>query len=522
MGKRLLNRWLKQPLLDVDEINCRLDLVQAFVGDTALHHDLRQHLKRISDIERLMHNLQKRRASLQHIVKLYQSSIRLPYIKSSLGRYAGQFLSLIKGRYLDPLENWTDDDHLNMFIALVEASVDLEKLENGEYMIASGYDPNLSALKNDRDAVEQQIHNLHKQTANDLDLPFDKALKLDKSTQFGHDGVKFTNTKLKKLSDQYLKLLEEYTNCQKELVAQVVQTAATFSEVFESLAGILSEMDVLLSFADLSTSCPTPYIRPDITHSDKGDIILEGSRHPCVEAQDGVNFIPNDCSLVRGKSLFQIITGPNMGGKSTFIRQVGVNVLMAQVGCWRLSGLAWAICEHLVQVTRAPNLFATHFHELTALANEDGGHESHRAPISGVANYHVGAHIDSSSHKLTMLYKVEPGACDQSFGIHLAEFANFPQSVVNLAREKAAELEDFSSTPVISNNAKEEVGSKRKRLDNPDDMGRGAAWAHQFLHEFAALPLDQLDLKHALQQISKMRCDLERDAAEHPWLQQFF
>eukprot|EP00268_Persea_americana_P046522 TRINITY_DN4798_c0_g1_i7.p1 TRINITY_DN4798_c0_g1~~TRINITY_DN4798_c0_g1_i7.p1 ORF type:complete len:500 (-),score=112.15 TRINITY_DN4798_c0_g1_i7:342-1841(-) len=499
-----------------------------------------------------------------------------------------------------------------MFIALVEASVDLEKLENGEYMIASGYDPNLSALKKDRDAVEQQIHNLHKQTANDLDLPFDKALKLDKSTQFGHvfritkkeepkirkklssnfivletrkDGVKFTNTKLKKLSDQYLKLLEEYTNCQKELVAQVVQTAATFSEVFESLAGILSEMDVLLSFADLSTSCPTPYIRPDITDSDKGDIILEGSRHPCVEAQDGVNFIPNDCSLVRGKSWFQIITGPNMGGKSTFIRQVGVNVLMAQVGCFipcvkacisvrdcifaRVGagdcqlrgvstfmqemletasilkgatdksliiidelgrgtstydgfGLAWAICEHLVQVTRAPTLFATHFHELTALANEDGGHESHRGPICGVANYHVGAHIDSSSHKLTMLYKVEPGACDQSFGIHVAEFANFPQSVVNLAREKAAELEDFSSTPVISNNAKEEVGSKRKRLDNPDDMGRGAAWAHQFLHDFAALPLDQLDLKHALQQISKMRCDLERDAAEHPWLQQFF
>lgn len=73
MGKRLLNRWLKQPLLDVIEINCRLDLVQAFVEDTALHHDLRQHLKRISDIERLMHNLEKRRASLQHIVKLYQA-----------------------------------------------------------------------------------------------------------------------------------------------------------------------------------------------------------------------------------------------------------------------------------------------------------------------------------------------------------------------------------------------------------------------------------------------------------------
>lgn len=612
MGKRLLNRWLKQPLLDADEINRRLDLVQAFVDDTGLRHDLRQHLKRISDIERLMHNLEKRRASLQHIVKLYQSSIRLPYIKSALERYDGQFSPLIKERYLDPLEYWTDDDHLNKFIGLVEASIDLEQLENGEYMIASGYDSNLSALKNKRDAVEQQIHNLHKQTANDLDLPIEKALKLDKSTQFGHvfritkkeepkirkklsshfivletrkDGVKFTNTKLKKLGDQYLKLLEDYTNCQKELVARVVQTAASFSEVFESLAGLLSEMDVLLSFADLSTSCPTPYIRPDITPCDKGDIILEGSRHPCVEAQDGVNFIPNDCFLVRGKSWFQIITGPNMGGKSTFIRQVGVNVLMAQVGCFipcdkasisvrdcifaRVGagdcqlrgvstfmqemlettsilkgatdksliiidelgrgtstydgfGLAWAICEHLVEVTRAPTLFATHFHELTALAHKESVQELNRKPLIGVANYHVSAHIDSLSHKLTMLYKVEPGSCDQSFGIHVAEFANFPQSVVNLAREKAAELEDFSSASTVSDNANEEVGSKRKRVFNPDDMVKGAARARKFLQEFSMLPLDQMDFKQALQEVGKMRCDLERDAEELPWLQQFF
>ncbi|KAK4567795.1 hypothetical protein RGQ29_003523 [Quercus rubra] len=359
MGKRLLHMWLKQPLLDVKEINSRLDLVQSFVEDTALRQDLRQHLKRISDIERLMHNLEKKRVGLQHIVKLYQSSIRLPYIKSALERYDGQFSSLIKDRYLDPLEFWTDDDHLNKFIGLVETSVDLDQLENGEYMISSSYDPALSALKDEQESLERQIHNLHKQTANDLDLPVDKALKLDKGTQFGHvfritkkeepkirkklttqfivletrkDGVKFTNTKLKKLGDQYQKILEEYKNCQKELVNRVVQTAATFCEVFGSLAGLLSELDVLLSFADLASSCPTPYTRPDITPADEGDIILEGSRHPCVEAQDWVNFIPNDCKLVRGKSWFQIITGPNMGGKSTFIRQVGVNILMAQVG----------------------------------------------------------------------------------------------------------------------------------------------------------------------------------------------
>lgn len=612
MGKRLLHMWLKQPLLDVKEINSRLDLVQAFVEDTALRQDLRQHLKRISDIERLMHNLEKKRVGLQHIVKLYQSSIRLPYIKSALKRYDGQFSSLIKDRYLDPLEFWTDDDHLNKFIGLVETSVDLDQLENGEYMISSSYDPALSALKDEQESLERQIHNLHKQTANDLDLPIDKALKLDKGTQFGHvfritkkeepkirkklttqfivletrkDGVKFTNTKLKKLGDQYQKILEEYKNCQKELVNRVVQTAATFCEVFGSLAGLLSELDVLLSFADLASSCPTPYTRPDITPADEGDIILEGSRHPCVEAQDWVNFIPNDCKLVRGKSWFQIITGPNMGGKSTFIRQVGVNILMAQVGsfvpCDKASisvrdcifarvgagdcqlrgvstfmqemletasilkgatdksliiidelgrgtstydgfGLAWAICEHLVEVIKAPTLFATHFHELTALAHETPNHEPHKKQTVGVANYHVSAHIDSASHKLTMLYKVEPGACDQSFGIHVAEFANFPESVVTLAREKAAELEDFSPTATITNDAQKEVGSKRKRECDQDDMSRGAARAHQFLKEFSDLPLDKMDLKQALQQVNKLKDELQKDAVNCRWLQQFF
>ncbi|GAV69895.1 MutS_V domain-containing protein/MutS_I domain-containing protein/MutS_II domain-containing protein/MutS_IV domain-containing protein/MutS_III domain-containing protein [Cephalotus follicularis] len=611
MGKRLLHMWLKQPLLDVNEINTRLNLVQAFVEDTALRQVLRQHLKRIADIERLMHYLEKRRAGLQHIVKLYQSSMRLPHIKSALEQYDGQFLSLIKERYLDPLEFLSDDDHLSKFIGLVEASIDLDQLENGEFMISSSYDAALSALKEEQESLERQIHSLHERTASDLNLPIGKALKLDKGTQFGHvfritkkeepkirkklttqfivletrkDGVKFTNTKLKRLGDLYQKILEEYKCSQKELVNRVVQTAATFSKVFESLAGLLSELDVLLSFADLASSCPTPYTRPDITSPDVGDIILEGSRHPCVEAQDWVNFIPNDCKLVRGKSWFQIITGPNMGGKSTFIRQVGVNILMAQVGsfvpCDKATisvrdcifarvgagdcqlrgvstfmqemletasilkgateksliiidelgrgtstydgfGLAWAICEHIVEVIKAPTLFATHFHELTALAHENSHHESPKKQIVGVENYHVSAHIDSSSRKLTMLYKVEPGACDQSFGIHVAEFANFPESVVALAREKAAELEDFSPAAIILNDTKREVGSKRKREWNSDEMSDGAAHAHQFLKNFSDLPLETMESKQALQLVKKMKDDFEKDAVNFCWLQQF-
>ncbi|VAH15542.1 unnamed protein product [Triticum turgidum subsp. durum] len=358
MGKRLLNKWLKQPLIDVNEINNRLDMVQAFAEDPELCQGLRQQLKRISDIDRLTHALRKKSANLQPVVKLYQSCSRIPYIKGVLQQYNGQFSTSVMTRFLSSLEEWLTENRYGRFANLVETAIDLGQVDNGEYRISPLYSSDLAVLKDELSEVENHINNLHMHTATDLDLSVDKQLKLEKGP-FGHvfriskkdeqkvrkklttnyiiietrkDGVKFTSAKLKKLGDQYQSLLGDYTSCQKKIVDNVVQVSCTFSEVFENFAAIISELDVLQSFADLAISCPVPYVRPDITTSEEGDIILQGSRHPCVEAQDGVNFIPNDCILARGKSWFQIITGPNMGGKSTFIRQVGVNVLMAQVG----------------------------------------------------------------------------------------------------------------------------------------------------------------------------------------------
>ncbi|KAG8067639.1 hypothetical protein GUJ93_ZPchr0005g15911 [Zizania palustris] len=590
-----------------DEQNL-LDMVQAFVEDPELRQGLRQQLKRMPDIDRLTRALQKKTSNLQPVVKLYQSCIGISYIKNVLQQYDSNFSALIRTKFLNSLEEWLTKDRLGKFVTLVETAIDLDQIENGEYMISPQYSSDLAVLRDELSEVENHINNLHKHTAADLDLTVDKQLKLEKGP-LGHvfriskkdeqkvrkkftsnyiiietrkDGVKFTSSKLKKLGDQYQALFAEYTSCQKKVADDVVIISATFSEVFENIAAILSELDVLQSFADLATSCPVPYVRPEITTSEEGDIILQGSRHPCLEAQDGVNFIPNDCTLVRGKSWFQIITGPNMGGKSTFIRQVGVNVLMAQVGsfipCDQASisvrdcifarvgagdcqlrgvstfmqemletasilkgasnksliiidelgrgtstydgfGLAWAICEHLVEVTRAPTLFATHFHELTALGHN--GDEHQHVSNSGIANYHVGAHIDPSSRKLTMLYKVEPGACDQSFGIHVAEFANFPEAVVALAKSKAEELEDFSTAPNLADDSKNEIGSKRKGVFSPDDVTRGAARARLFLEEFAALPLDEMDGSKAAQTVANLKSDLEKDAADNPWLQQF-
>jgi DNA mismatch repair protein MSH2 len=148
------------------------------------------------------------------------------------------------------------------------------------------------------------------------------------------NGMYFTTPSLKSMSDKYTELARQYDSRQSSVVKEIIAIAASYASALENLNQTVAELDTLVSLAEASSRAPIPYRRPKIFMRGTGDIVLKASRHPCLEVQDDVSFIPNDIALLRNGPSFHIITGPNMGGKSTFIRQVATIVLMAQIGCF--------------------------------------------------------------------------------------------------------------------------------------------------------------------------------------------
>ena len=535
VGSRLLAQWLKQPLMSLEDIKTRQQLVEAFASDTELRQTMQEeHLRSIPDLYRLAKRFQRKMADLEDVVRAYQVSIRIP-------GFIGTLEGVMDEQYRDPLDaQYTSklidlSNSLAKLQEMVETTVDLEALDNHEFIIKPEFDESLRIIRKKLDKLKYNMDVEHRRVSKDLNQDPEKKLFLENHRVHGwcfrltrneagcirnkkdyqecstqKNGVYFTTSAMASMRREHDQLSENYNRTQRGLVNEVVTVAASYCPVFEKLAGVLSHLDVIVSFAHVSVHAPTSYVRPKIHPRGEGNTILRESRHPCMEMQDDIQFITNDVSLVRGSSEFLIITGPNMGGKSTYIRQIGVIALMAQIGCFvpcaeaeltlfdsilaRVGasdsqlkgvstfmaemletanilksatsdsliiidelgrgtstydgfGLAWAISEHIVREIKCFALFATHFHELTSLTDD----------FPQVQNLHVVAHIDDFSsgdntqgnqarrREVTLLYKVSPGVCDQSFGIHVAELVRFPQKVVSMAKRKADELEDFST-----------------------------------------------------------------------------
>ncbi|KAK3486672.1 DNA mismatch repair protein msh-2 [Neurospora hispaniola] len=568
VGSRLLSQWLKQPLMNAEEIEKRQQLVEAFANDTELRQSMQEeHLRSIPDLYRLSKRFQRGKATLEDVVRAYQVVIRLP-------GFIGTLEGVMDEAYRDPLDEvYTNklrelSDSLVKLQEMVETTVDLDALDNHEFIIKPEFDDSLRIIRKKLDRLRTDMDNEFAEAAEDLGQEREKKIFLENHKVHGwcmrltrteagcirnnsrylecstqKNGVYFTTKTLQALRREFDQLSQNYNRTQSSLVNEVVGVAASYCPVLERLAAVLAHLDVIVSFAHCSVHAPISYVRPKIHPRGTGRTVLTEARHPCMEVQDDITFITNDVTLTREDSSFLIITGPNMGGKSTYIRQIGVIALMAQIGCFvpcssaeltifdsilaRVGasdsqlkgvstfmaemletanilksataesliiidelgrgtstydgfGLAWAISEHIVKEIGCFALFATHFHELTALADQ----------YPNVKNLHVTAHISGTDtdadvtdedekakkkREVTLLYKVEPGICDQSFGIHVAELVRFPDKVVRMAKRKADELEDFTS-----------------KHDEENGGGLGVQYSKQDVEEGSALLKDVL------------------------------
>lgn len=622
MGARNLRRWIVQPLLDAKSIKRRHDLVSALVEDAEARQLLLDddHLLRsIPDIPKLCRRLTRGSASLEDVVRIYQMAKALPKIVTVLDSLTSEHKDLVDKVYTNVLNNHCKN--LEKLIELVETTIDLEALDSHQYIIRAEFDEELLDLRQRLDELQHSIFEEHKRVGSDLHQDTEKKLHLEQHHLYGwclrltrteagclrgrsshytelstqKNGVYFTTKRLHSLNNSYMDHQKSYRYHQNGLAREVIKIAATYGPPLEAIGQVIAHLDVILSFAHASTVAVIPYVRPNIVdssiaqekHGQSSNILdivsledtpnfeeirrtlennhcarlyLKQARHPCLEAQDDVKFIPNDVNLEHGSSELLIITGPNMGGKSTYIRQVGVITVMAQIGCpvpcevadldiidailarvgasdsqlkgistfmaemletatiLRAAtprsliiidelgrgtsttdgfGLAWAITEHIVTQIGCFCLFATHYHEMTKLSEE----------ITTVKNLHVTAYVgDSESKDVALLYNVCEGASDRSFGIHVAKLAHFPPKIIEMASNKAAELEAEDSG---AQGDTQEVKSKKE----------GMAIVRDIMRQWRSNVKPEMTQQQMMDQFQKVIGSFAQQINSNNWLQ---
>jgi DNA mismatch repair protein MutS len=504
MGARLLKRWLDEPLLEPDAIAARLDAVDALAQQSLRRDALRQMLRPLADLERLAARASTGTANARDLVALRQSLQRLPALHAEADALLHELpqpptlLATLAPR-LAPL---------NDLCALLErALVDdpPADLKSGG-VIRDGYDPELDRLRQVRTDGKQWIAQLEAKERQRTGIP---SLKVGYNAVFGYylevskphlnkvpadyirkqtlaNAERFITPELKEQEAILLGAEERINALEFELFTRVRGEVARHTPHLQSLAKAIAELDVLCAFAE--NAVRHRYVRPVVDTEDRIHIV--GGRHPVVERFSEKPFVPNDCRLDPTQRLI-ILTGPNMSGKSTYIRQNALITLMAHIGSFvpaehaeiglvdriftrvgardelatgqstfmvemtetanilnnatprslvildeigrgtsTYDGLAiaWAVAEYLHAIG-CKTLFATHYHYLNELANR----------LEGVANYRVA--VKEQGDRIVWLHKVLPGGTDRSYGVHVARMAGVPPEVVQRAEQILREFE---------------------------------------------------------------------------------
>ncbi|MFZ0200940.1 MAG: DNA mismatch repair protein MutS [Candidatus Sulfotelmatobacter sp.] len=509
MGKRLLRAWLLRPSLDLAEINARLDAVEAGVQETIAREELRRALDGVLDLERLLSRVTLETANPRDVLALAASLAKIPAIKSALSKLAAERLETLHGS-LDELS-----DLRERIEKTIVPEPPLSFVDGG--VIAAGVDRDLDELRELSRNSKQVLAQIEQRERGRTGIT---SLKVKFNSIFGYyievskpnlhlvpqdyerkqtlvGAERFTTPELKEYEAKILDAQEKIVEIERRLFTELRSAIAAEAKRIRQTALALAEVDVLASLSHIAAL--RNYCRPQLIASaegEAGDLEVVEGRHPAIEQQElaggSERFVPNDLYLNGSTHNILLLTGPNMGGKSTYLRQTALIVILAQIGSFvparsaRLSlvdrvftrigasdnlargrstfmvemtetaailhtatarslilldevgrgtstydglAIAWAAIEYLHANVRAKTLFATHYFELTELAEQ----------LAGVKNYHVS--VKETGGGIVFLRKVEPGAADRSYGIEVAKLAGLPNEVITRAREVLTEHE---------------------------------------------------------------------------------
>ncbi|HNX26354.1 MAG TPA: DNA mismatch repair protein MutS [Phycisphaerae bacterium] len=518
MGARLLERWLTFPLVCYSSIIARQDAVEFFISRRKSLDALRELLGDCAQIDRITTNIAMARVRPREFVALGQSLALLPRVAEYLDEDADKLELLTRLR--PAIEN------LDEPLALIETAIDPDcpNVVRDGGVIRNGFNEELDRLRAiDRDG-QSWLAEYQQQESQRTGIP----LKVGYNKVFGY-YIEITHTHRDKVPPEYhrkqtLKNAERYiTDELKHYEAEVLTASERAKEIEQQLyeqvrvsllpwieklqraAESLATLDVLSSLAQVALE--RGYIRPEITQDNVLNIV--GGKHPVVAELLREQFVPNDVKMGNVKDRLLIITGPNMAGKSTYIRQAALLTLMAQTGCYipaesaiigiadRLFtrvgaadelarglstfmlemvetanilnnatqrslvildevgrgtstcdglSLAWAICEYIALNIKCRTLFATHYHELTELEDL----------IDGVKNLNIA--VREWKGDVIFLHKIIPGGTDRSYGVHVAKLAGVPKDVINRAQailpQMQAQLADVLDMPDLADKAR--------------------------------------------------------------------
>ncbi|QAT61705.1 MULTISPECIES: DNA mismatch repair protein MutS [Tissierellales] len=531
MGGRLLKKWLEQPLLSIRDINKRLDIIDIFVNDIIFMDKVKDSLSKIYDLERLSGKISNGNCNGRDLISLKISLENLPLIKDLLINSTYEPLITL-GKEIDCLE-----DVYNLIDKSIIDDPPVSLKDGG--IIKSSYNEELCELRNLSHNGKGWLSNLEESEKKKTGI---RSLKVGFNKVFGYyievsnanldlvpdnyirkqtlsNAERFITPELKEMEAKILGAEDRMINLEYKLFVQIRDDIKKEMDRIQRVSRIISKLDVLNSLSQVSYK--NNYVRPHINNEEK--IEIKNGKHPIVEKMLENNdkfFVPNDTCLDEENKML-IITGPNMAGKSTYMRQVALITLMAQIGCFvpadsadigivdkiftrigasdNLSqgestfmvemnevaniiknateksliildevgrgtstfdglSIAGAVVEYIAQHIKAKTLFATHYHELTQLEDK----------IDGVKNFTI--MIQEEGDSIKFLRKIVRGSSDRSYGIEVAKLSGIDESIINRAKEILAEIEMKNSGITDDKKSSSETKIKKKNKNNQIDL----------------------------------------------------